>query len=185
MNLKVFAFYLLAGVTTNQTLNPAFDFAMAIVNLGVERGNVSVTGPSGFGAKVSLSLAGFRTIHLPWVAAHGGASGDPFIAYQFNAPEPEVKLPSAPGTSLPRGSPATPSPPNAPAVSFSTIAAPPSTTWSPLPPVRPPGPYGSFDMDPVTEKGAGSRRASSGSSLGSDSKRSELRGGPGIPVTRD
>ncbi len=94
MNSKVFALCLLAGVASNLTLNPAFDFGLAVARLAVERGHVSVTGPSGFGATLSLSLAGLRTIPLPWVASRGGGAADPFITYRLDAPAPAA--PAAP-----------------------------------------------------------------------------------------
>lgn len=151
MKSKVFALCLLAGVASNLTLNPALDFGLAVARLAVERGHVSVTGPSGFGATLSLSLAGLRTVPLPWVASRGGGAADPLIAYRFDAPAPaapaagERGVPREVSGAATRSSGATTSSKGGNSRLAPTIALPPSTTWSPLRPVPPIRGYGSFD----------------------------------------
>lgn len=86
-------------------VQPVFDFAAVVANVGSQTANVTVTGPNGVNEKISVNGGELGKIYLPWVTAlkgpqdgtgnlensvleKGGAyhlvSDTPVVVYQFN-----------------------------------------------------------------------------------------------------
>lgn len=88
-------------VTANP-VNPLFDFAVVVSNVGEESAHVVVTGPGGTNQEADVAPGSLTTIYLPWVAELKGGTGllseslvqqggafhlvsdRPVVVYQFN-----------------------------------------------------------------------------------------------------
>lgn len=91
-------------VTAN-AVDPVFDFAVVVSNVGADTAHVRVTGPSNTDQEVEVEPGGLTTIYLPWVESLKGGraflansvvakssafhlvSDRPVVVYQFNALE--------------------------------------------------------------------------------------------------
>ena len=92
-------------ITMNPLVDPVFDFAVDIVNVGPVAASVKVDGPQGTSEETTVASGEISKIYLPWVDAlkgsedtamtsglvRGGAfhlvSDQPVVVYQFNAIE--------------------------------------------------------------------------------------------------
>ncbi len=89
---------------TGNLVDPVFDFAVVVANVGTETANITVTGPQGTNQKVTVKGGSLEKVYLPWVTSLKGpespaatftsvmakasafhvVSDRPVVVYQFN-----------------------------------------------------------------------------------------------------